>query len=62
MRGSASFPLETHDVELWIDERFADHPGARALGDLLTSAAFAQRLGLIGGYDLDGCGALRTAA
>jgi hypothetical protein len=60
--GLRFIPLETHEVELWIDERFADHPGARALGDLLASAAFAQRVRLIGGYDLDGCGSLRTAA
>jgi DNA-binding XRE family transcriptional regulator len=49
-------PLETHRVELWIDERWADHPGARALGELLASSAFARRVGLVGGYDLDGCG------
>jgi DNA-binding XRE family transcriptional regulator len=60
--GLRFIPLEAHRVELWIGERFADHPGARALGDLLTSAAFAQRVGLIGGYDLDGCGSIRTAA
>lgn len=55
--GLGFLPLETHVVELWTDARWEGHPGARALGDLLTSAALARRVALIGGYDLDRCGA-----
>lgn len=58
----AFLPLETHVVELWIDDRWLDHPGAQALVDLLGSAAFRQRVGVIGGYDLEGCGSLSRAA
>ena len=58
--GLRFLPLETHEVELWIDERWIDHPSAQALGDLLSSAAFRERARLVGGYDLDGAGALRT--
>ena len=54
--GLGFLPLETHAVELWTDVRWEGHPGARALGDLLTSAALARRVTLIGGYDLDRCG------
>lgn len=60
--GLRFLPLELHEVELWLDERWADHPGAGALGGLLASAGFARRAALIGGYDLDGCGDLRPAA
>ena len=54
--GLRFLPLETHEVELWIDERWIDHPSAQALGDLLSSAAFRERARLVGGYDLDGAG------
>lgn len=54
-------PLETHTVELWVDERWIDHPGARALCDLLASGTFRQRVGMVGGYDLAGSGAMRPA-
>ncbi len=53
-------PLEVHDVEIWIDARWLDHPGARALGDLLASAEFTGRVELVGGYDLRDCGAVVT--
>ncbi len=59
--GLAFLSLETHVVEIWVDERWRDHPGARALGDLLTSAEFTQRVGLVGGYDLRDCGAVVAA-
>ena len=55
-------PLETHSVELWIGRPWVDHPGANALIDLLGSAVLRDRVGLIGGYDLDDCGSLATAA
>lgn len=56
--GLRFLPLETHRVELWIDARWADHPGARALGDLIGSAAFRRRAALMDGYELEGAGAL----
>jgi DNA-binding XRE family transcriptional regulator len=60
--GLAFLPLEGHRVELWLDERWSDHPGAQALLNLLASAAFRERVRLIGGYDLEGCGSLKEAA
>ena len=60
--GLAFLPLEGHRVELWLDERWLDHPGAQALLNLLGSAAFRERVRLVGGYDLEGCGALAEAA
>ena len=49
-------PLEEHVVEIWVDPRWREHPAVPALGDLLRSAAFTERLALIGGYELAGCG------
>ncbi len=54
--GLAFTPLEDHTVEVWIAERWADLPGIDALGDVLASGAFAQRIARLGGYDLTGCG------
>ncbi|HMO00345.1 MAG TPA: helix-turn-helix transcriptional regulator [Miltoncostaeaceae bacterium] len=54
--GLAFIPVETHDVELWIGERWLDHPGAEALLGLIRGDAFRARVGLIGGYDLEGAG------
>lgn len=48
--------LETHTVQIWLASRWLDHPGASALGDLLASAAFKERVAQFGGYDLAGCG------
>jgi DNA-binding XRE family transcriptional regulator len=48
--------LEEHTVEIWLSQRWLEHPGARALGDLLATAAFTERVGQFGGYDLTGCG------
>jgi len=48
--------LEAHVVEIWTAERWLDHPGLDALGDLLTTAAFTERVAHFGGYDLAGCG------
>ncbi|MHB8657798.1 MAG: substrate-binding domain-containing protein [Solirubrobacteraceae bacterium] len=56
----AFLPFEQHVVELWAAESWRDHPGLEALGDLLGSAAFIDRLTLFGGYDLTGCGDVRT--
>jgi DNA-binding XRE family transcriptional regulator len=54
--GLAFIPVETHDVELWIGERWLDHPGAEALLALLRGDAFRARMALVGGYDLEGTG------
>lgn len=59
--GLGFLPLEVHDVEIWIDARWVNHPGARALGDLLVSPEFIRRVDLVGGYDLRGCGAVLVA-
>ena len=48
--------LEDHTVEIWLAERWLDHPGADALVGLLASTAFTQRVAPFGGYDLAGCG------
>ena len=44
--------LEEHAVELWVAERWLDHPGLTALADLLRSPAFRDRLAPTPGYDL----------
>ncbi|HLH65761.1 MAG TPA: helix-turn-helix domain-containing protein [Solirubrobacteraceae bacterium] len=48
--------LEEHEVQLWIDRRWAQHPGVQALGDLIRSRGFQQRVSSLGGYDLSRCG------
>ena len=48
--------LEEHAVELWVDRRWAQHPGLQAVGELLRSRGFQQRVQRLGGYDLTGCG------
>jgi transcriptional regulator with XRE-family HTH domain len=50
------FPLEEHTVEVWVAERWVDHPGLDAFGELLRSPAFTERVGRLGGYELAGCG------
>ena len=50
------FALEDHTVEIWLAERWLDHPGADALADLLTTTAFTERVAHFAGYDLTGCG------
>lgn len=55
-QGIAFLPLETHVVEVWIDDRRLDHPAVDALIGLLRGPAFRDRVRLIGGYDLDACG------
>ena len=48
--------LEEHVVQIWLAERWRDHPGVETLGNLLTAAAFTERIAQFGGYDLEGCG------
>jgi DNA-binding XRE family transcriptional regulator len=48
--------FEDHTVEIWLARRWLDHPGTGALGNLLGSRAFTDRVAHFGGYDLDGCG------
>ncbi|MCS7006232.1 MAG: helix-turn-helix domain-containing protein [Gaiellaceae bacterium] len=55
--GLRFLPLETHVVELWIASVWREHPGARALVDLLGTPAFRRRVEAIGAYELTGCGA-----
>lgn len=49
-------PIEQHTVQIWLAERWLDHPAADALGNLISSAAFTQRISQLRGYDLTGCG------
>jgi len=60
--GLSFLALENHVVEVWIAQRWIDHPGVDALGDLLATAAFTERIAHFGGYDLTGCGARVDAA
>jgi DNA-binding XRE family transcriptional regulator len=54
-------PLEEHAVQIWLARRWLDHPAAGALGNLLASRAFTERVAQFGGYDLEGCGSRVTA-
>ncbi len=49
-------PLEDHTVEIWVAARWRDHSGIAALGEVLATGAFTQRLARLGGYDLTDCG------
>lgn len=53
-------PLEVHEVELWLDERWAELPAARALVDQLDAPALARRASVLVGYDLAECGLQST--
>jgi DNA-binding XRE family transcriptional regulator/molybdate-binding protein len=48
--------IEDHTVEIWLAQRWLDHPGANALAEILASTAFTERLANFAGYDLTGCG------
>lgn len=50
------FALEEHTVEIWLAQRWLDHPGADALANLLAASAFTERVAHLAGYDLTGCG------
>jgi DNA-binding XRE family transcriptional regulator len=54
--GLGFLALEDHTVELWLAERWLEHPGVDALGNLFASSAFTERVALFGGYDLESCG------
>ena len=54
--------LEDHVVEVWIAQRWSDHPGISALGEVLAARAFTARVAHFGGYDLTHCGERVTAA
>ncbi len=54
--------LEEHVVEVWVSERWLDHPGVNALGELLATPAFTERVAHFGGYDLTDCGERVNAA
>ena len=48
--------LEDHVVEVWVSERWLEHPGINALGEVLATTAFTERVAHFGGYDLTRCG------
>jgi hypothetical protein len=54
--GLSFLALEEHAVEVWIAERWSDLPGVAALGELLASRGFTERVAQFGGYDLGRCG------
>lgn len=54
--GLAFAPLEVHDVELWVDQRWMTAAPVLALVDLLGGTAFARRAATVPGYDLSGIG------
>jgi len=60
--GLAFTPLEDHTVEVWIADRWSELAGIAALGEVLASRAFGERIARIGGYDLTGCGTPVAAA
>ena len=43
-------------MQVWLDERWLDHPGAGALAEVLAGGAFKQRVARFRGYDLADCG------
>jgi DNA-binding XRE family transcriptional regulator len=48
--------LEDHTVEIWLARRWLHHPGSTALGEVLATGAFTERIAHLAGYDLTGCG------
>jgi len=48
--------LEDHVVEVWVADCWAAHPGVEALGEILATGAFTERVARFGGYDLSRCG------
>lgn len=54
--GLSFTPLEEHEVELWVDQRWIGEPAVGALIGSLTSAGFAHRAATIPGYDVTDMG------
>lgn len=54
--------LEAHVVEVWAADRWRDLPGVTALGELLSTRAFTDRVAHFGGYELADCGKQINAA
>lgn len=54
--------LEEHVVEIWVAQAWIEHPGVDALGELLSTSSFTERVGHFGGYDLTHCGERIDAA
>ena len=54
--GLEFLPLETHQSELWIDARYADHKGAIALVSLLCDNALVSRAQRLPGYEINHMG------
>jgi DNA-binding XRE family transcriptional regulator len=50
--GLGFLPLETHRSELWIDQRYLDHPCSAALLSVLCDSAFSDRASRLPGYDV----------
>jgi DNA-binding XRE family transcriptional regulator len=48
--------LEDHVVEIWVGEPWLAHPGINALGEVLATRGFTERVAHFGGYDLTRCG------
>jgi hypothetical protein len=54
-------PLETHVVELWLDQRWMSTAGVAAMAEALSEPTFVRRAALLPGYDLASCGTERGA-
>lgn len=48
--GLAFHALETHLVEMWIDDGASGHPGARLVSELLGASSFLERVAAVPGY------------
>jgi DNA-binding XRE family transcriptional regulator len=51
--------LETHEVELWVPDRWSDLPGVGALAELISTRRFLDRAGALPAYDLTDTGTTR---
>ena len=54
--GASFHPIETHVVELWVDQAWGTDKAVVAALEVLTSPRFQRRLSAIGGYELSQCG------
>jgi DNA-binding XRE family transcriptional regulator len=55
--GAVFHPLDVHVAEFWVDSRWLGGPQVGRALDTLADRRFQQRLEVVGGYDLAGCGA-----